>query len=165
MDMGWTAHPRKDETWAFTISRGDKTAGPEGFFRHDVKEFAYSAFDGKRIDLPFSAYNTVPVDFNGDGYHEFACAQGEQADRNIYSADGTVIGNVGEKGYVAMASQFFDLPGEQLLCYYPDGTIKIFADRNARDSPVAKERYNTSFYDINRRMTGNGYNLLNLGGI
>lgn len=59
MDMGYTAHvddPTK--TMAFTIRRGDKRAGPDGFFRMDVHEFAYEAFTGKRIELPFAAYNS-----------------------------------------------------------------------------------------------------------
>ena len=81
MDMGYTAQVGGDMgAIAFTISRGDKKAGPEGFFRLDVHEFAYDAFTGERIDLPFAGYNTIPVDLNGDGLHEFARCFGEQAD-------------------------------------------------------------------------------------
>ncbi len=76
---------------------------------------------------------------------------------------GAAIGNVG--GHVAMASKFMDRPGEQILCYYPDGTLRIWADANAQDSPSARARYAHPFYRANQRLTATGYNLVNLGGI
>lgn len=166
MDMGHTAHVGGDVgTLAFTISRGDKRAGPKGFYRLDVHEFAYQAFSGQRLDLPFAAYNTVPVDLDGDGYHEFARSFGEQADRKVLDFDGNEIGSLGEGAYLAMASKFMDRPGEQVLVYHSDGRIRVWADRNARDSDQALKRYSHPFYEINRRMTANGYNSTNLGGL
>ena len=166
MDMGYTTQTSLDgDAIAFTISRGDKRAGPEGFFRLDVKEFAYDAFTGKRIELPFVAYNTIPVDLNGDGLHEFARSFGEQADRLVVDRAGKTIGSLGDGAYLAMASKFMDLPGEQILCYHADGTIRIWADKNAEDRPRAKARYAHPFYKINQRMTGNGYNTPTLGGL
>jgi len=64
-----------------------------------------------------------------------------------------------------MASKFLDLPGEQLLAYAPDGTLRIWADRNAEDSPAALARYAHPFYRTNQRLTAVGYNLINLAGI
>lgn len=166
MDMGWTAHTNDDgDAIAFTISRGGKIAGPQGFFRTNVVEYAYDAYSGKRIELPFKAYNTVPVDLNGDGLHEFACALGEQADQKIYNVKGEVLGHLGEKTYIAMASKILDVPGEQILCYYPDGRIRIWGDKLANDTEMAKKRYQHPFYQINRRLTGTGYNMVNLGGL
>jgi len=57
------------------------------------------------------------------------------------------------------------LPGEQMLCYYPDGTVKIWADKNASDSPRAKSRYAHPFYQVNMILSATGYNLIVLGGI
>lgn len=167
MDMGWTAHVDAAplSVVAFTISLGGKIAGPQGFFRLDVREYAYEAMTGRRIDLPFNAYNTVPVDLDGDGYHEFACALGEQSDRKIYTFSGEVIGDLGEGAYVGMASKFLDLPGEQLLCYYPDGTVRVWADRNANDSEIAAKRYSSPYYRRAQLLTAQGYNLVNLGGL
>jgi hypothetical protein len=64
-----------------------------------------------------------------------------------------------------MASRFMDLPGEQLLCYYPDGTVRIWADLNARESRRASDRYGHPFYRLNQRLSATGYNLVLLGGI
>ncbi|SDL32845.1 rhamnogalacturonan lyase family protein [Kriegella aquimaris] len=167
MDMGWTAHLDNSPVsiLAFTISIGAKVAGSDGFFRADVKEHAYNASTGEKLELPFNAYNTVPVDLDGDGYHEFACAIGEQADRKVYNISGEVIADLGEKAYLAIASKFINLPGEQLLCYYPDGTIKIWADKNAKDSDVALKRYNSPYYKLTQKLTATGNNLINLGGL
>ncbi|MEQ6119670.1 hypothetical protein [Reichenbachiella sp. MALMAid0571] len=167
MDMGWTAHVNTDSLsiLAFTISRGGKIAGPNGFFRTDVKEFAYNGETGKRIHLDFNAYNTVPIDLDGDGYHEFACAMGEQADRKVYDISGQVIADLGANAYLAMASKFMNLPGEQILCYYPDGAVKIWADKNAKDSKIARKRYASPNYILAQKLTASGYNLVNLGGL
>jgi hypothetical protein len=166
MDLGWTAQV-KDETGsvAYTISRGGKTAGPQGFYRENVVEYGYETFTGKPVRFPFPSYLTIPVDLDGDGYHEFARAAGEQADRKIYDIRGNIIGDIGTTGYLAMASRFMDLPGEQLLCYYPDGTVKIWADKHASDSPRARYRYEHPFYRINMTLSATGYNLVVLGGI
>jgi len=102
---------------------------------------------------------------NGDGYHEFASALGEQSDRKIYSVEGDVLGKLGENAIIGMASKFLDHPGEQLLCYYPDGRVIIWGDRNAVDSPRAKARYSHPYYRHCQRLTAVGYNLVNLGGL
>lgn len=166
MDMGWTAQTGAEKsTIAFTISRGKKIAGPDGFFRTDVVEYAYEAFSGQPLDLPFNAYNTVPVDLDGDGYHEFASAMDEQSDKKVYNIRGETIGNLGEKAYLAIASKILDAPGEQILCYYPDGTIRIWGDKNAVDSERARKRYENPYYKLCQSLTGTGYNLSNLGGL
>lgn len=105
------------------------------------------------------------MDLNGDGYHEFARAFGEQADRKVLRFDGSEIGSFGEGAYLAMASKFMDLPGEQILVFHADGTIRVWADKNAYDSKLAQKRYAHSFYEVNQRMTANGYNSTNLGGL
>jgi hypothetical protein len=166
MDMGWTAQVGPEMgAIAFTISRGGKTAGPDGFFRTDVKECAYDAFSGHPVQLPFNAYNTIPVDLDGDGFHEFASAMDEQSDKKVYNLKGEIIGDLGEKVYLAMASKILERPGEQILCYYPDGTVRIWGDKSAVDSERAKKRYMHPYYKNCQRLTGTGYNLSNLGGL
>jgi hypothetical protein len=64
-----------------------------------------------------------------------------------------------------MASHFLDRPGEQVLAYYPDGTLRIWSDRHAADSPAAQSRYAHPFYRANQRLTATGYNLINLAGL
>lgn len=167
MDIGWVAHLRSAGSFtALAVKIGKKVAGPDGFFRSNTVEYIYDFETGRRDSLPFEAFSTIPVDINGDGVHELICARGEQGNANLYDADGQILANIGTGGIVAMASKFIPtLAGEQLLCYYPDGTIRIWYDKNAKDSNSAQARYNSSFYKRNQRLTATGYNLMNLGGI
>ncbi|MFP4380642.1 MAG: polysaccharide lyase 11 [Candidatus Sumerlaeia bacterium] len=163
MDMGWVARLKDDRGFiASAIRIGHKTCGPDGRFHTGMTEFAYDAMSGEEIDLGFSTYRSLPVDINGDGYHELVCgrASGEGA---VLDRKGRKIAELG--GPVAMLHQFMNLAGEQLLVYLPDGTIRVWADENAEDCDAAKERYVSPFYRTNRKLTAIGYNLINLGGI
>jgi hypothetical protein len=102
------------------------------------------------------------VDLDGDGRHEFVRGYFE-GNGEVLDTAGNVVGNVG--GLSAMASKFTDLPGEQILSYAHDGTVRIWADRNAADSDPARCRYGHRYYASNQRLTACGYNLFNLGGI
>jgi hypothetical protein len=163
MDMGWTARigPRGGHV-AMAIRIGGKSAGPQGFFRKGVEQFTYDAFTGAEHPLDFSVFCTVPVDLNGDGVHELVRGLAE-GNADVLDRTGKVLGNFG--GSVAMASKFMNLPGEQVLCYYPGGAVRIWADKNAADSPAATRRYRTRFYRANQQLTATGYNIVNLGGI
>ena len=47
----------------------------------------------------------------------------------------------------------------------PDGKLRIWYDKNAKDTAAAKARYQSQFYRTNQKLTGVGYNLFILGGI
>jgi hypothetical protein len=55
--------------------------------------------------------------------------------------------------------------GEQLLAYYGDGTLRVWADGNAEDSPGAISRYQHPFYRTNQRLGASGSNLGVLSGL
>ncbi len=161
MDMGWVAR-LNGRLVASAIRIGHKTCGPDGRFHTEMTEFAFDALTGDPIDLGLSTYRSLPVDINGDGNHELvrgrASGSGEVVD-----GSGAHLADLGAP--VAMASKFLDLPGEQLLTYHLNGTLKVWADANAQDSDIALQRYAHPLYEANRRLTGTGYNLVNLGGI
>jgi hypothetical protein len=102
------------------------------------------------------------ANLDGDGFHEIV--------RGAASGDGEVLTGSGERlgsvnGAVAIAAQLLDAPGEQLLSYHEDGSARIWADRNAKDSALARERYASPLYRANRKLTGSGYNLNALAGL
>lgn len=163
VDMGWVARLGEDGDFlAMAIRIGHKTCGPEGRAHQQREEFTYRALTGEPHPLPFSVYQTLPVDLDGDGCHELVRG-GPGADGQVLDRRGTSLASVG--GPVAMASKFLDLPGEQVLSYHPDGTVRFWADRNARDSAAARARVGHPFYRANQRLTAVGYNLSDLGGI
>ncbi len=163
IDTGWAARIGKNgEPIVLGVKVGEKIRTAAGEVRTGIEEYTYEAFTGNEVKLDFDVYTSIPVDLNGDGIHELV--------KGYFEGNGDVIDNKGTKlanikGLSAMASKFTSFPGEQILSYSKDGTVRIWADKNAVDNQKAKERYKSSFYKINQKQTGNGYNLFSLGGI
>jgi hypothetical protein len=166
MDIGWVARlgerGQEGELVAMSIRIGKKFSGPDGRRHQGTEAFGWDARTGRPAALPFDPYRTIPVDLNGDGYHELV--------RGLPGGDGEVLDRRGRSlcsvgGAVAMASKFLDHPGEQLLSYHQDGTVRLWVDRRAADTPPALARYAHPFYATNQRLTGVGYNLINLCGL
>jgi hypothetical protein len=163
MDMGWVAHlAGYDTPTAMAIRIGHKTCGPDGRFHVGMTEFCFDALTGAPRDLGFRVYQTIPVDLNGDGYHELV--------RGIPGGDGVVLDGRGEEigrieGTVALAQKLVDHAGEQILSYTEDGRLLLYADADARDSERAQRRYANSVYQANRRPGATGSNASVQGGI
>ena len=163
MDMGWVARLGDGRApIAMAIRIGHKTCGPDGRFHYDRDAFVWSALTGETYDLPFDPYGTLPVDLNGDGYHELV--------RGIPGQDGAVLDRHGNSlgsvsGPAAILGKLLDRPGEQILTYRPDGTIQVWGDRDARDTPAADARYASPLYRANQRLGAVGYNVQVLGGL
>ncbi len=139
-----------------------QTKDSVGRYYTGITEFTYDAMTGKPVKLPYSIFDTAPVDVNGDGFHEIlrgvASGTTELLDRN-----GKVLANLG--GKVAMNSKILDLPGEQVMCYYQSGMVRIWRDTNAADTPAARSRYSHPFYQRNQRARNIENNICMLGGI
>jgi hypothetical protein len=163
IDTGWSARIGEDGApVVLGVKVGEKIRTAEGERRTGVVEHTYRAFSGEKVTLNFDVYTSIPVDLNGDGVHELVKGYFE-GNGDVLDREGNIIGNIG--GHSAIASKFVDLPGEQILSYSKDGMIRIWADKNARDSRGAQLRYKHPFYKINQLQTGNGYNLFTLGGL
>ncbi len=163
MDMGWVARLNDDASHvAMAIRIGQKTCGPDGRFHQDRTEFVFDARTGHPRELPYSIYGTIPVDLDGDGLHELVHGLSGQ-DGTVRMRGGEVVGKIA--GTVAIASKLTAHAGEQILDYAPDGTVRIWADLDARDSEAALARYAHPFYQASQRLGITGSNLSVLGGI
>jgi len=163
IDLGWVAHLGEGGGLVATAVRiGHKICGPDGRFHTGIDEFAFDALTGEPMALPWSSYGTFPIDLDGDGKHELVRGRASR-DGEVMDGQGRTIGKLGAA--VAMACKFLDLPGEQMLAYHADGTIRVWGDRNAADCPAALERYAHPFYRANQRVFAVGYNLNVLGGL
>lgn len=163
IDMGWVARLAPGgERIAAAIRIGNKTCGPDGRFHQDMTEFTFDALTGKDHPLPFSIYQTLPVDINGDGLHELVRGM-PGGNGEVLDGAGRVLGSLG--GPIALASKISSHPGEQVLTYQEEGTVRIWADREAEDSPAALARYRHPFYRANQRLSSSGSNLAVLGGL
>ena len=163
MDTGWAARLGPGgEPLVLGAKVGQKARTAEGERRTGVVEYTYDAFSGRPAKLGFNVYTTIPVDLNGDGVHELVKGYFE-GDGTVMDRSGKVLGNI--DGLAAMCCQFTGKPGEQILSYRRDGKVRIWYDPTASDTPAAKARYSSRFYQNNRKLTGVGYNLFLLGGI
>lgn len=162
IDIGWVARLAPENRHvAAAIRIGGKTCGPDGRFHQDMDEFTFDALTGEQHPLPFAIYQTIPVDINGDGLHELVRGS-PGGSGEVLDGTGKILGAV--EGTVALAAKFTGHPGEQVLTY-ADDVVRIWADRNAEDSPAALARYANPFYRANQRLTSTGYNLSVLGGL
>jgi len=165
IDMGWIARLGDDgRLVAMAIRIGGKAAGPGGTTHSGMTEFAFDALSGKEVSLGFSTYRTVPVDIDGDARHELVRFNPD-GQSEVLDSQGRTIARLGESATVVMACKFLDLPGEQLLVSYPDGTLQIWSDPQAKDTPAAEARYEHPLYRANRRLFASGSNRIVLGGI
>lgn len=163
IDTGWAARIGPHGTpVVLGVKVGEKIRDAQGERRLWTESYLFNALTGEKHELPFDPYTTIPVDLNGDGIHELVKGYFE-GDGTVYDHSGKVLGNVG--GLTAMCSQFTRRPGEQMLSFTKDGTVRIWADMNAHDTAAAKARYESKYYYVNQRMTACGYNLFSLGGI
>ncbi len=165
MDMGWVARLGPDGSpVAAAVRIGRKSAGPDGFRRAGVEEFAFDALSGEPLELPLPIYGGVPADLDGDGLHELVRARsGTEVSGEVLRRDGKLCGEV--RGRVAAATHFGDWPGEQLVTWSSDGVVRVLADADAKQSLKALGRFEHPLYIANRRLTAAGYNLHSTAGI
>ncbi len=163
--IGWVARLVQGKMTAMGIRIGSQIQTKKCRQIFDREVFSYDAVSGKKIELPFDTFQTIPIDMNGDGIHELV--RGTKHDGNcngeVFDGKGKPLGSV--EGTGALASKFLDLPGEQLLTYSFDGAIRIWADIDAVDSDAARARYSNPFYSLNQRLSACGNHLHVLGGI
>ena len=162
MDMGWTARlGPAGEHLCYALQIGDKTAGPRGFQRSGNVEYLFD-MGGQPLDVKFPLYQSLPVDFNGDGLHELTYIGGERG--------GLVVDRTGRPmhrlaGSPAYGGKLLDVPGEQIVTCDGGGKVRIYACPDAKDSPAAVARYQHPYYDACLRVWAVGYNRTNLGGL
>ncbi len=162
MDMGWTARlGDRGEHQCYALEIGSKSAGPGGFARGGVVEYRFN-LAGHPLPVEFPLFQSLPVDFNGDGLHELVYGGGERT--------GLVVDRRGEPlfqltGQPRLMGKLLDAPGEQIVTADEDGTLRVYACPDAEDTPAARARYDHPYYAAAQRITAVGYNLANLGGL
>jgi hypothetical protein len=162
MDMGYVARLLDSRRHAAIAMRIDhKTCGPDGRAHAAVEPFMFNADTGQPLDPPIDLYQTQPIDFNGDGYHELVRAQ-PGADGAVFDRHGNALGSV--QGPCALLQKVTG-NGEQALVYHPDGRVQLWADLDASDTPEALSRFEHPLYRRNAKLMSTGSNLGILGGL
>lgn len=123
------------------------------------EDFYFDAVSGDPLEsvLPFKGDEFMPVDFDGDGYHEF---YGTSGDRKGFVLDskGNVLAYVGGSG-VVRSGKVLKRPGEMLMAFYKDeGKVRIWADTEAKESPYTQKRFENCYHWRMQHFMGTGYN-------
>ena len=127
----------------------------------EPEDFLFDAFTGEELHdkFPFKASEFMPVDFNGDGYHEFYADESKGKNYgHVFDAKGNDLAYLG-KGNTVREGKVIDRPGEQIMLYYKDeGKVRIWGDLDAKESDFAKKRYAKSYQYAMQHFMGTGYN-------
>ncbi|MDB5083519.1 MAG: hypothetical protein JWN30_405 [Bacilli bacterium] len=135
----------------------------KGRYYSGIQEYTFEAWTGKPVQLPYSTFDTAPIDLNGDGFHEIVYGV-SSGNARVIDRFGNLIKEIG--GRIVMASKIINHPGEQLLIYHKDGKVQIWADVNAsEDTPEALKRYSNPFYKFNQKYPTKDYVMCMLGGV
>ena len=134
---------------------GAKNPLPANPYGIDAICHFYDAKTGRELPAPPFPSTGYPVDFNGDGVHEiyFDGALYDRLGRKILTAHAPDA----EADFV-IAKHILDLPGEHIMIATPDGKVRVWADRNAADTPAMKHRYTERIYTESVRHSATGYN-------
>ncbi len=124
--------------------------------------YYYDAVSGKPVDftMPFPGCHLMPIDFTGDGYHEFFGTGGDALGK-CYDRFGKCLATLhGEdKAQVVRSGKILDRPGQQLmLAYGKEGVVRIWGDDAAtgEDDPLCKR-----YHCFMQHMMASGYNHIN----
>lgn len=158
MHHGWVANLGPDHrkvAMAMRIMRifedgRTKDTRPEHFY--------FDAITGEPLEqpVPFEGSEFMPVDFNGDGYHEFYGTHGRKKGY-VVDKNGNFCEFIG--GEQIRSGKILDLPGEQMMVFYGDqGKVRIWGDASAVESEYCKKRFAHSYHHRIQHFMGTGYN-------
>lgn len=122
------------------------------------EDFYFDAVTGEEIKnpLPFKGSEFMPVDFNGDGYHEFYGTSGKMKGY-VVDRNGKPYAFIG--GEQVRSGKLGAWPGEQMMLYYPDeGKVRIWGDVTAEESGYFKKRFSHPYHERMQHFMGTGYN-------
>lgn len=159
MHKGWVA--RIGENHRFVAMAMSLALNASGGDQHRSTPIVYyfDAVTGKRIDrpIPFRGEKAMPIDFNGDGYHDFFCNEDVDTGK-CYDRFGNLLADLGS-GMVIRSGKVLDRPGQQLMLGYGrDGIVRIYGDDQAAFGIC--DDY-AGYHRFMQHLMGSGYNHIN----
>lgn len=176
MHFGWIANSGENYRKIAMAMRLNRVVVENGLMREAEPDvFLFDAMIGEPAELPFCgdgdlASDLIPLDFDGDGYHEFFVKNDERSTnpKTENSKRGRVIDRFGNDcGYIGgkqvrSGKIFQDIPGDQIMQFYPkERVVRVWGCPDAVESDVYKARHASPFHERNQHMMGTGYNHIN----
>lgn len=129
----------------------------KGFEAHRSKpiDYYFDALTGEpvKLDFPQPGHKLLPLDFDGDGYHEF---YGDAPELKVFNRHGTLLANLGQ-GRPVRTGKILELPAHQLMvAYAQEGIVRIWGDdQAAANGPT--DTY-AQYHRFMQHVMGSGYN-------
>lgn len=129
----------------------------KGFDQHrqPTIDYFFDAVTGEPVTptFPKAGDRVVPIDFDGDGYHEFL-ASGEET--TVLDRHGRELARMG-KGGMIMSGKILDLPAHQvMLSYASEGIVRIWGD-DAAAANGPTDQY-SHYHRAMQHVMASGYN-------
>jgi len=132
--------------------------GASGFDQHrsPTTDYYFDALTGESVKLEFPqpGHRLVPIDFDGDGYHEFFGVSGGEG--KVFDRRGRELANLGG-GRPVRTGKILQLPAHQImLAYGEQGTVRIWGDdAAAANGPTDQFAH---YHSSMQHVMGSGYN-------
>ena len=158
MHSGWLANIGPDYRKVAMAMRITRLVINNAIVDTDPEDFYFDAVTGEPLEnpLPFKGHEALPIDFNGDGQHEYYFTDGNKRGL-VADAKGNILGFIG--GHTVRSGKVIDHPGETLMVYYPEeGAVRIWGDADAVENEFTKERFSHPYQFRMQHFMGTGYN-------
>ncbi|MBO5070868.1 MAG: hypothetical protein J6C37_10995 [Roseburia sp.] len=161
MHDAWGANVLDGHKKIFMTMRNRFVPDDSGFNHVEDGIFYFDALTGEPVDfkLPCRGTDVIPLDLDGDGYHEFLVTAGAMAG-SILNRFGEVIATLptGELYNVRMG-KILSVPGEQMMLIAKESTkVEIYGDTEACDGAIMQKRYATGYLTFMQKLMASGYN-------
>lgn len=158
MHTGWVATLLDDYRKLIMVKRIERRTTEDYMVYADDGEFYYDAYTGEPMDWPFQIRGSdmIPIDFNGDGYHELLVIRGDQAG-TVFDRHGEVVGHL--SGHEVRAGRLLEHPGEQIMLWTPGtSVVNIVGDAEAVDGDIIRHRHEGNYHSFMQKLMASGYN-------
>ncbi len=161
MHTGWMANIGPNRRKIAMAMRINRQVVNNAIVDLEPTDFFFDAVTGEELQnpLPFVGHTVMPVDFNGDGTHEFF-GTGGNIKGFVTDAEGNRYGFIGGE-QVRSGKVIADHPGETIMVYYAEeGKVRIWGDEDAVENEYAKKRFSHPYHVRMQHFMGTGYNHL-----
>lgn len=161
MHTAWSANVLDGYGKIFMAMRQKFQPDDSGFVHVLDGIFYFDAYTGEPVDfkLPCLGTEVLPIDLDGDGYHEFLVTRGDLAG-SVLDRHGEVMTTMPEGfgGKIRMG-KILDAPGEHLMIKKPNSSIvQIVGDVEAVDGEIMQKRYALPYLRFMQKLMATGYN-------
>jgi hypothetical protein len=161
MHKGWIANIGEDCRRVAMAMRLALGASGSMLHKSTPSLFYFDAVTGEPVDfnLPIPGCHLMPIDFTGDGYHEFVGTEGDVRGK-CFDRRGVELADLGRNAVQLRSGKVLSLPGQQIMLGYSESKeVNIWGDDEAVETnpdPVC-----TRYHRFMQHLMGSGYNHVN----